>query len=53
MNVFPYIVGSTREGRFSERTAPLDFHISRSALEIEARLTRSARFSDGPFFDQP
>jgi NAD(P)H-dependent FMN reductase len=52
MNVISVIVGSTREGRFSERPAHWIFQHLRKRAGIDARLLDLRDFPM-PFFDQP
>ena len=52
MTIISVIVGSTREGRFSEKPAQWIFEHLRKRKEIEARLLDLRDFPM-PFFDQP
>ena len=52
MNVISVIVGSTREGRFSERPAHWIFKHLNNRTGIDARLLDLRDFTM-PFFDQP
>jgi NAD(P)H-dependent FMN reductase len=52
MTVISVIVGSTREGRFSEKPAKWIFQHLRKRASVDARLL-DLRDSPMPFFDQP
>src|SRR5258705_13350823 len=52
MNVISVIVGSTREGRFSEKPAHWIFHHLKKRAGVDARLLDLRDFPM-PFFDQP
>jgi NAD(P)H-dependent FMN reductase len=52
MTIISVIVGSTREGRFSEKPARWIFQHLRKRKEVEARLLDLRDFAM-PFFDQP
>jgi NAD(P)H-dependent FMN reductase len=52
MNVIAVIIGSTREGRFSEKPARWIFEQLRKRGGVEARLL-DLRELPMPFFDQP
>src|SRR5438105_3150030 len=52
MNVISVIVGSTREGRFSEKPAHWIFHHLKKRADVDARLLDLRAFPM-PFFDQP
>ena len=52
MNVISVIVGSTREGRFSEKPAKWIFHHLKKREGVDARLLDLRDFPM-PFFDQP
>ena len=52
MNVISVIVGSTREGRFSEKPAKWIFQHLKKRADVDARLLDLRDFPM-PFFDQP